>query len=117
VPDKFKPKLSAAQPLDKRLVAIVQGIGRYFEADAETSCGQHVGGEIRVTDVSPKGLSHRVVHRFATYEQDRAAAAAIVARFERGDVDTITVVRDGLVPVADAVDPVTGKAPAGRRAA
>lgn len=109
VPDRFKPKLSAAQSLDAQLVAVVQGIGRCFEADPDTWCGQHIGGEIRVTDVSQKGLSHRTVHRFETHEQDRSAAAAIVARIERGDVDARSIVRDGLVPVADAIDPATGR--------
>jgi hypothetical protein len=117
VPDKFKPKLSSAQSLDAQLVAIVQGIGRCFEADPATWCGQHVGGEIRVTTVTPTGLSHRTVHKFASFEQDRAAAAAIVARFERGDVDATTVVRDGLVSADDVIDPATGKSRSGRRAA
>jgi hypothetical protein len=69
-----------------------------------------IGGEIIATEVTPRGLSQRVIHRFADYTQHLRAGVAVSARILRGDMDVSRAVADGLVPVTDMVDPDSGDA-------
>lgn len=107
LPDAYMPAI-AGFPNDKQLVQIVQAVGRWFEAEPETNCGQRVGGEVIVTEITPNGISSRIVHRFADYDAVRNTAAAVAGRYLRGDLSTDGVVRDGLVPVDNMVDSATG---------
>jgi hypothetical protein len=93
---------------DRDLVRAVEAAGRYFVDHPELCCGARVGGEVVCTDLTPRGLTHRTLHRFADYEATRHAVAAIVAGIGRGDLDVSTAVRDGLVPADQMVDSRTG---------
>lgn len=107
LPPAYMPAI-AGLPNDKHLLQIVQAVGRYFEAEPGTNCGQRVGGEVIVTEITPNGISSRIVHRFADYDAVRNTAAAVAGRYLRGDLSTDGVVRDGLVPVDSMVDAQTG---------
>lgn len=107
LPPAYMPAI-AGFPNDKQLVHIVQAVGRWFEAEPEINTGQRVGGEIIVTEITPAGISTRIVHRFEDFDVVRNTAAAVAGRYLRGDLSTDGVVRDGLVPVDSMVDAQTG---------
>lgn len=96
---------------DKLLVEMIHGAGRSFIGRGDPA---RVGGEIVAVEITPGGMSSRTLHRFPDFEQVRHAASATVARIKRGDL-TVSVA-DGLVPVAEMVDPATGRGIGGRPA-
>jgi hypothetical protein len=98
----------AGYPSDAQLVQIVKAVGAYFKAEPAVNCGQRIGGEIVVTEITPSGITSRIVHRFADYEVVRNTSAAVVSRYLRGDLSADGVVASGLVSVAEMVDSATG---------
>jgi hypothetical protein len=108
IPAKYQHAVKGA-PTDRDLVRAVEAAGRYFVGEPEINCGARVGGEITCFDITPRGLTYRTLHKFADYEQTRHAAAAIVARIGRGELDIAGLVRDGLVPIDQCVDSETGE--------
>jgi hypothetical protein len=108
LPSAYMPAI-AGFPTDANLVQIIQAVGAWFESNRQVSCGQRIGGEIIVTELTPLGISSRVVHRFDDYKAVRHAAAAVASRYLRGDLPVDGVVASGLVPVDNMVDTRTGE--------
>lgn len=106
LPADFVPTLTGLAD-DDQLIAMVKGIGNAFADPALRMGGAHIGGEIVAYELTPGRMEMRTIYRFADYEQTRHAAAATVARIERGDL-TVSVA-DGLVPIAGAADASGGK--------
>jgi hypothetical protein len=101
LPATHAPKLAPGMDTDARLVATMQALRSYFEDVSDANCGARVGGEILSTEITPHGMCQRVLHRFSDYEQTRHAAAAVLSRVERGDLDISRAVADGLAPMKE----------------
>jgi hypothetical protein len=99
------PRLAGLERNDQ-LVRMVQAIGRSFSTSPGMA-GMRIGGEIIAYELTPEGMSMRVLHRFSDYTETKHAAAATANRIERGDL-TVSVA-DGLVPIAQVVNAATGK--------
>lgn len=99
----------AGRPPTAALIEGVLACGRYFEAEPDVNCGMRIGGEVIATEITPKGVSVRVVHRFADYEETGVAAAALVRRIESGDLAREGLLSAGLVPVDELIDSATGE--------
>jgi len=95
------PRLSDAQlrGIDKQptiaaLVAAMKVERQVFADNPDLMGGMILGGEILATEITPAGVSQRVVHRFEDFEATRHAAAAVAGRILRGD--DVPAVADGL---------------------
>ncbi len=108
LPVQYRPRQDPSQPLEKRMIGVIQAIDRYFVAEPGINHGQRVGGEITLTEVTPDAITSRVVFRFPNYEQVRHAAAAVSARMQRGQIDGAAAVRKGLISADEAVWSETG---------
>jgi hypothetical protein len=87
LPAALVPPDVARLPWDKRSVACLKALRRYF---AETpDCGTSIGGEVDSWDLTPTGMTRRILHRFEDYEITRNAAAAGLARVLRGDFEPL----------------------------
>lgn len=84
LPGDYVPRGAGALPVDKQLVAVMQSLRRYF-ADHPEVVPAIIGGEISITEITKHGVATRMVHRFADFETTRIAAAAVAARYARGD--------------------------------
>lgn len=82
----------------KRVVGAFYGFRRWFSDHPELSMPP-CGGEIIATTITREGLTTRVLHRFADYEQHRAEGAATHAALKRGDLRVN--VAEALVPVGE----------------
>jgi hypothetical protein len=102
------PKLPA-NPSAKELSRVIHACGKYFAAHPDINCGMRLGGEIVQHVITPAGISSKIIHRFADYEEMRVASAAICNRIEDGRMDVTNAVADGLVPRDQLVDTATGK--------
>jgi hypothetical protein len=109
LPADFLPREAPSVSLERRMIATIKAIDSYFVAEPEMSHGQRVGGEIALTEVTEFGISHRIVHRFDNYEQTRHAAAAVMGRLNREDIDGLQAVRDGTLSTSEAICSETGK--------
>jgi hypothetical protein len=95
-PDRYRPALNSDQSLDEQMISLILATDQFFRSEPERNYGQRVGGEIIRTEVTPDGISQDIIYEFADRQETAHAAAAVVARIERGDLDDLAAVRDGL---------------------
>lgn len=84
---------------ERGLLALMQAHRR--RGETIEGCAK-IGGEVIFTTLTPAGVSTRTVHRFADYDSDAHAGAAVTARMDRGErpID----LNQAITHVADAVD-------------
>ena len=84
LPDEYVPRGLAGLPVDRQLVGIMRAMRGYL-ADHPEAVPAIIGGEIMLTEVTRAAVSTKIVFRFEDFEATRIAAAAVAARYLRGD--------------------------------
>jgi hypothetical protein len=87
-------------PIDKALIAAMYAERKFFADYPQMVGGAMIGGEIVITEISPRTVSQRVAHRFPDYSEMRIAAAAVVGRILREGAPDISL---GIAHAGEAV--------------
>lgn len=111
LPREYVPANLAGAAPDRMIVELMKAERRYL-AEHPDVVPAIIGGEVVITEITPNGISSRIVHQFEDFAQMRHAAAAVRGRILRGDDD---VSFDGICRVDDAIEDQPGMTRAERR--